>query len=203
MSTAHHRALVLLAVALPLLAQAQDGMPRRKAGLWEMTMQMQGMPGGMGSRQCIDDKTDEALQRKAMEGGPQSHCTQSGVKRSAGGVEFQSDCTSPEGKSHVVARLSGDMQAGYRMDNQVSFDPPRHGLREAHMTVDAKYLGACPADMKPGDIRMANGMTMNPSQAGRPGLPPGMDPAKMKAMSPDELRQMAEQMKKAQAPKSP
>jgi hypothetical protein len=47
---------------------------------------------------------------------------------------------------------------------------------ETNMTVESKWLGACKADQKPGDIIMANGMKMNindrtPGRAG--GMPPG------------------------------
>ena len=46
-----------------------------------------------------------------------------------------------------------------------------------HMTIEAKWLGPCKADQKPGDIVMANGMKMNvlemPAMPGvRPQSPP-------------------------------
>jgi hypothetical protein len=48
------------------------------------------------------------------------------------------------------------------------------------MAIEAKWLGACKADQKPGDIIMANGMKMNVTDmqrggaGGPPGLPPGL-----------------------------
>jgi hypothetical protein len=187
-------------------AMAEDALPQRKAGLWEGSMQVTGMPvpGGMASRQCVDAKTDAEMQRKGMSGGRDSQCRQTSIKRSAGQIEIQTDCTSSEGKSHIVSTLTGDFQNRYRMENKMSFDPPRQGMSEAHMTMEAKYMGACPPDMKPGDIRMANGMTMNPAQgqvSGAPGMPAGMDLNKLKSMSPEEMKAMAEQMKKSMAPK--
>lgn len=175
-------------------ALAQDGLPQRKAGLWETSMQM---AGGMSSRQCVDAKTDAEMQRKGMAGGGgDSQCKQTSMKRSGGRLEIQTDCISSEGKSRVVSTITGDFQDHYKMDNKMSFDPPRHGKSEARMTIEAKYLGACPADMKPGDIRMASGMTMNPSQGQMPGMPAGMDMNKLRNMSPEELKAMAEQLKK-------
>ena len=32
---------------------------------------------------------------------------------------------------------------------------------ETHMTIEAKWLGACEAGQKPGDVMMSNGMKMN------------------------------------------
>ena len=50
---------------------------------------------------------------------------------------------------------------------------------ETDMTIEAKWLGACKADQKPGDIIMANGMKMNildmkAGAAGAPATPGGM-----------------------------
>jgi hypothetical protein len=67
------------------------------------------------------------------------------------------------------------------------------------MGMQAKYAGACPADMKPGDIR-TGGMAISPSQPG--GAMPGMDMSKLRNMSPEERKQMMEQMRNAM-PKQP
>jgi hypothetical protein len=44
------------------------------------------------------------------------------------------------------------------------------------MNIAAKWLGACKADQKPGDIIMASGMKMNVTDMprGGPGGPPGV-----------------------------
>ena len=185
---------------------ADDSLPRRKPGLWETTMQMPGMPGGgMKSSQCIDEKTDEAMQKKAMSGGErgEQNCRQTSLKRSGNMVDMVADCSSAEGKSHIVSHYSGDMQGSYAGDTVITFDPPRHGRSEMRMAMQAKYAGACPADMKPGDFR-AGGMSFNPAQPGsaRPGMPAGMDMSKIMNMSPEERKQMIEQMK-GMAPKAP
>jgi len=176
---------------------ADDSLPHRKSGLWETTMQMPGMPGGggMSSSQCIDEKTDEAMQKKAMSGGErgEQNCRQTSLKRSGNMVDMVADCSSAEGKSHIVSHYSGDMQGSYAGDTVITFDPPRHGRSEMRMAMQAKYAGACPADMKPGDMRTGGA---------RPGMPAGMDMSKIMNMSPEERKQMIEQMKNM-APKSP
>lgn len=194
------------AAALSTAARADDTLPHRKAGLWEVSMQVAGMPappGAMSSRHCIDEKTDEAAMRRGLSGSKDGECRQTSLRRSAGAVEVQADCTSAEGRTHVVARMSGDFQSSYKVDNHVTFDPPRHGMKEADMTLEAKYAGACPADMKPGDIRTAGGMTFNPSQRAAPGMPQGMDMNQLRSMSPEQLKALAEQMKAMHPPKAP
>jgi hypothetical protein len=182
---------------------ADDSLPHRKPGLWEVTMQLPDMPGGgaLKSSECIDEKTDEAMQKKAMSGGERGGetCRQTGLKRSGNTVDIAADCTSAEGKSHVVSHYTGDMQGSYAGESVVTFDPPRHGRKEMRMGMQAKYAGACPANMKPGDIR-TGGMTMNPSQpggttSGMPGMPAGMDMSKLRNMSPEERKQMMDQIR--------
>ena len=194
-------ALGLACLLSSTVVLADDSLPHRKPGLWEVTMQMPDMPGGgLKSSECIDEKTDETMQKKAMSGGERGGetCRQTSLKRSGNTVDIVADCTSAEGKSHVVSHYTGDMQGSYAGESVVTFDPPRNGRKEMRMGMQAKYTGACPADMKPGDIR-TGGMTMNPSQPGGaiPGMPAGMDMSKLRNMSPEERKQMMEQMRNA------
>jgi len=45
---------------------------------------------------------------------------------------------------------------------------------ETTMTIEAKWLGACKADQKPGDMIMGNGMKMNINEMAKGGVPGGM-----------------------------
>lgn len=193
---AARRAALALALAAGLsgAAQAQDGLPKRKPGLWEFSVQMEGMPaamGGMKSQHCVDEKSDQEMQRKAMtEGNTGQKCTQGTARKVAGGLEVETTCTSSEGSMHMLSRISGDMNNNYTIDSRMKFTPPRHGMSESRMTVKGTHAGACPAGMKPGDIRAA-GMTFNPAQG-------TMD---MKNMDPEALKKWAEEMQKAQGAK--
>lgn len=185
-------ALVLTSLSLPTLAQ---DLPKRKPGLWDLTMQMQGMPGGgMKSQQCVDEKTDAEMQRKALSGDDKMKCTQTSMKRTAGGFEMESECTSTEGKAFIKAKSNGDFNSRYTVDTNMRFEPPRHGMQTMQASVTATHAGACPAGMAPGQMRMG-GMSMNP---GAPTAQPGaLDPNALKGMTPEQLRKMAEEMKKA------
>lgn len=186
--------IVLAAAAAP--AAAQD-LPKRKPGLWELTMQMQGMPGGgMKSQQCIDEKTDAEMQRKALSGDDKMKCTQTSMKRNTGGFEMESECTSAEGKAFVKAKANGNFDSRYTVDTQMRFEPPRHGMQAMQMSVTATFSGACPAGFAPGQMRMG-GMTMNPGQAAPTTQPGAIDPNALKGMSPEQMRKMLEDMKKA------
>ena len=180
-------------------AWAQD-LPARQPGLWEMSTQMAGMPGGVGSQQCVDAGTDADMQRRAFSRDGKEQCTQKSFRRTADGYEMRAECTGPEGRATVDAKVSGDFASSYRMVNHVAFDPPRHGVAQADMTITARHAGACPAGMKPGEVRVAGmgagGRAAAPGGAPT-GLPPGVDPKALQSMSPEQLKALAEQMKAA------
>ncbi len=39
--------------------------------------------------------------------------------------------------------------------------PPMMGISETTMIQDQKFVGACPANLAPGDMKMGNGMVMH------------------------------------------
>lgn len=182
--------VILAAAALPaLVVAAQDGFPRRKAGLWEMSMQLPERAGAtMKSQHCVDEKTDEQAQRRALGDAPDARCEQRNVKRSAGLYEAEFSCQGKSGKTDGKIKLTGDFSTRYTMDNQVRYDPPRGGKSEAKSTTHGQWMGACPADMKPGEMRMT-GMPMGQRKdsAGRERAPP----------TPEQMKKMQEMMEQA------
>ncbi len=197
MNQPHARALAALAVLLAASSLAADAMPKRKPGLWEVTMKNEAMPQmpAVTSEQCVDAASDDALIKKGMGAGHagKGECTSKPFKKTTGGYEAETDCKSAEGTVHSQAKLTGDFDRQYTITNSMTFDPPRHGLTTGVMTVDSKYVGPCPADLKPGEIRTRGGQIFNP---GRPGLSEG-DVEKLKNMSDAERRKWAEEMMKA------
>jgi hypothetical protein len=178
----------LLASGVP--AAAQD-IPKRKPGLWEMSMQMQGQGGmpAITTRQCVDEQSDAEMHRKAFAGNDaKTQCKQLSNKKIAGGVEIEAECRSDDGGTvKTLARITGDMQTSYTMENDMTFSPPKNGMSKAKLSMKGTHRGACPAGMKGGDIQMTH--------MGGPG---GMaiDMEKLKKMSPEEQRKWAEQMQK-------
>ncbi|MBI5255490.1 MAG: DUF3617 family protein [Burkholderiales bacterium] len=192
MNTRHLISLAALAALGASTALADEALPRRKAGMWETQMMMDAKAapgaGAMKTLQCIDAKTDEEMQRKAMAGNDRkANCKQTSMKRISGGYEMDAECTGEDGITKVHARMTGDMNSAYTVENKMTFVPPRHGMSEANMTMKASYKGACPADMKPGDVRV-QGMPFNPGA--------NIDVNKLKNMSPEERQRWMEQMQK-------
>jgi hypothetical protein len=46
-------------------------------------------------------------------------------------------------------------------ETHVTYTPPLYGVSESTMIMDQKYLGSCPADLQPGDMKSIDGKIVN------------------------------------------
>jgi hypothetical protein len=143
--------------------------PPRKAGLWELSTTV---PGGraVSMQQCVDAKTDEALQ--SMSGAAaQRSCSKRDLQRSGDTITIDSVCTiaGQTRTAHVV--ITGSFDSNYTM----VLTSTGQGTPARTTTMTAKWAGPCAAGQKPGDVIMANGFKMNildmRNGTGRPGMP--------------------------------
>ena len=152
-------------------AQAAE-LPTRKAGLWEIRMSFGNRNGaGPAIQQCIDASTDQMMQSSA---GPlaQAACPKHDVQRSGNTTTIDATC-SLAGKtatSHSV--IIGSFDSAYTMTVTSQSDAFPGG--SITMTLEAKWLGACAADQKPGDLIMPGGIRMNIPEMQKRGLSQGI-----------------------------
>ncbi|MBI3576173.1 MAG: DUF3617 family protein [Gammaproteobacteria bacterium] len=146
-------AVILVAIALPVVAQADA--PKRKPGLWEIKMTSDAGHGGgpMVSQHCIDAKTDDLMQQRTQ-GMDKQACSKNSVRRESGKVIAESVCKFGETTATTRAVFSGDFSSNYRGDIHSTYSPPMMGMKEAKQTLEAKWLGACKPGQKPGDVIM-------------------------------------------------
>jgi len=168
--------------------------PKRKAGLWEQQMTTQGMQ--QTASLCVDPASEGEMAAFGQQMAKEIKCTQQAFNRRLdGALEFQSTC--PMGDSGTVSSkgvVTGDFNSSYKMEMTSTTTGARvehmNGARQ--MTLVATWKGPCPADMKPGDIRIAGmpgGMTFNPTEMAKQGAMPN-------AAQMAELRKRAEAMRK-------
>ncbi len=145
----------LLAV-LPVGAIA-DEYPPRKPGLWEITMTNKGDPP-MVTQMCIDAASEAAMTKRG-EATMARICSRNEVHRSGNVYTSDSVChpVSSETTSHTVTTYHGD--ASYTVVSTIHHNPPLMGHADQEMSQEAKWLGPCGADMKPGDM-IVNGQKM-------------------------------------------
>ncbi len=149
--------ILVLICAMPAAA---DDMPSRKAGLWEVKMNVanrNNVPGQV-IKQCIDASTDHLMQSSA---GPfaEKACSKRDVQKSGDKITIDSTCMigGKTATSHAV--IAGSFDSAYDMTVTSQAEGiPNGGMT---MTMSAKWLGPCAADQKPGDMVMGNGMKIN------------------------------------------
>ena len=160
------RLAILTAAVLGSAPAVALDMPTRKAGLWELKMIFEGRnlpPQTM--KQCTDAATDK-LMNLNFGGSNEQACSKQDMKQSAGGYIIDSVCTFAgiTTTSHAIVTGSFDSAYTVKTTSTRSGGPPMPGVApggETHMTIEAKWLGTCAAGQKPGDVVMANGMSMN------------------------------------------
>ena len=136
-------------------------MPKRKAGLWEINMRMEGAPGMGPMQQCIDQNTDNLMQQKAKD--YKQDCSVMDIKPSGNKVTIHSVCKMEGSTATTDGVFEGSFDSNYKGTMKTRFSPPMHGMSESNMTQEARWLGPCKAGQKPGDVIMPNmgGMNIN------------------------------------------
>lgn len=153
-------AVAFLALILSPLATAAGEVPHRKPGLWEVKMQVPGMPQPMASQQCIDEKTDDLMERQGQAHAKQQ-CSKNSVRKEGDKVIVESVCKFNGTTATTTAVFSGDFSRSYRGEINTTYSPPMQGMKSSKQTMEAKWLGACKPGQKPGDVIMPGMGSMN------------------------------------------
>lgn len=135
--------------------------PKRKPGLWSQTVASEG--NSQTIKLCLDAATEAKLSVWGAQAGSEA-CAQNTFMRTATGFSFDSVCDmGPAGKITTKGVGSGDFDTRYEIKaTSVTTGASMgqaNGTRE--MTITGTWDGACPAGMKPGDMSLPGGVTMN------------------------------------------
>ena len=153
-------ATCLLAL-LPLADAFAVELPVRKAGLWEMKMVRSGgsIPD-MTMQHCTDATTDKQMSTSFSPG--KETCAKQDIQKTATGYVSDSVCSVAGMTITSHAEITGDFNSAYTVKSSSRSEGGPSGVpRDSTTTVEAKWMGACKADQKPGDIVMPGGMKMN------------------------------------------
>lgn len=144
-------------------AAAQE-IPTRRAGLWEVTIANDGAKApSQTMQQCTDAETDKLM--NAFGGAISADlCSQQEVKKVGATLVINAVCQIGPMKSVSQSVVSGDFTSNYtvKVTSKIEGIPAAaQAMAGGSTTIQAKWIGACKAGQKPGDIVMANGQTMN------------------------------------------
>ena len=143
--------------AAPTAAAAPAALtsPKRKPGLWSHSISSAGTTQTM--KVCLDADTDAKMTVWGQAVGDNT-CEKSTFKPAPGGWSFESVCAMGQaGTITSKGSITGDFNSAYTMkisSNTVGAAYAQaNGAHETNMS--AKWDGACPADMKGGDVQIA------------------------------------------------
>jgi len=167
---------VLLPVLLPPLEASAVELPTRKAGLWEMKVLRTGSAApDVTMQHCTDATTDKEMSTAFSPSG-KDVCSKQDIQKTATGYVSDTVCGVAGMTITSHAEITGDFNSAYTVKSTSHSERgPIGPPRDSTTTIEAKWLGACKSDQKPGDIVMPGGMKMNI-----------MDLEKLKAMVPKQ-----------------
>ena len=162
---------LFMATTALLVAQAaaQDmppmpPVPPMQPGLWESTTSVNvggAAKSGPKTTMCVT----EAMQRLMLANSQRvgAACGKNTTRREGNQYIAESECTVSGStlKSKSVATFTGD--TAFRVDSSSTVTPPpdsKGGISTSSAIQEARYVGPCPAGMRPGDIS-SGGRTMN------------------------------------------
>ena len=136
-------------------------LPTRKSGLWEMKMLPSADMPGMTMQHCTDETTDKRMSDAFMPMA-KNMCSKNETQRTAAGYVTDSICTFAGITSVSRAETIGDFNSAFTVKTTSKMqNAPKSIPSDSVSTIEAKWLGACTAGQKPGDIMMPGGMKMN------------------------------------------
>ena len=157
------RELAALGLGLCLLAAPAgyvraDELPVRKAGLWEIKMVRTGsqLPE-MTMQHCTDETIDKEMNNMVSPMAKQI-CSKQDIRKTATGYATDAVCSVAGVSIASHSDIAGDFNSAYTVTTTSHSDVGSKGAPGDTVTrIEAKWLGACKPDQKPGDIVMPGG----------------------------------------------
>jgi hypothetical protein len=146
----------------PVVEAGAVEMPVRKAGLWEMKMSRTGSPTpDMTMQHCTDETTEKAM-GATLSPMAKDACSKNDIQKTATGYVADSVCSVGGISMTSHSETTGDFNSAYTVKSTSHTQGGPAGVpRDSTTTLEAKWLGACKPDQKPGDIIMPGGIKMN------------------------------------------
>ena len=114
----------------------------------------------MTIQHCTDATTDKQMSTSFSPG--KETCSKQDIQKTATGYVSDSVCNVAGTTTTSHAEITGDFNSAYTVKVTSKTEGGPSGVpRDVTTTIEAKWLGACKADQKPGDIVMPGGMKMN------------------------------------------
>ena len=124
---------VVAVLTVGVQARAEEPVPKRKPGLWEITTVAAGT-GETTVKACIG--ADDEISTPSGVG----DCAKPTVERAGDTTIVTVVCKKPHGTQTMSTAFTGDFAKRYHGIMKISFDPPE-GVKNMGVILDGKYLG--------------------------------------------------------------
>ena len=142
-------------------AAGLEDLPKRKPGLWEMTIiASSGQKAQALGRVCIDAATDAALTKFAV-GVSLQVCSKRDIRVNGSVATIDAVCKIGDSMQTSHSKITFTGNSAYRAEVRMHSEPPFMGITDSTATQLGKWTGPCPPDMKPGDLVTGNGVKIN------------------------------------------
>jgi hypothetical protein len=151
-----------LLALLPALDAGAVEIPVRKPGLWEMKVLRTGAPlPEMTMQHCTDETADKEM-GTGLGPAAKDICSKNDIQKTATGYVADSVCSIAGASITSHSEITGDFNSAYTVKSTVHTEHgPTAVPRDSTTTIEAKWLGACKPDQKPGDVVMPGGFKLN------------------------------------------
>ncbi|MGA2188697.1 MAG: DUF3617 family protein [Steroidobacteraceae bacterium] len=155
-------AVITITAVLPAASYAADP-PKLKEGLWDVHGERIENSGAKRTvfayRLCRDHAFDKAVDAQLAN---VTGCTTVVKKVDSGTFSSASTCT-VDAMTIVSNGLTAyQSDTSTHSETHATYTPAFNGTSEETLTEDQRYLGKCPAGVKPGDTIAPNGMIRHP-----------------------------------------
>ena len=126
-----------------------------KQGLWEMKISAANVPQPQVMSVCVGAPAPGANSFAPPPAAGQT-CTKNAVTKTASGYDIDSECTANGMTVASKGTVSGDFSSDYKIDMSSKIsgaNVPAAAQQEMKTSIEAHYKGACPAAMKPGEVK--------------------------------------------------
>jgi len=150
---------LLIALAATTVARA-DELPLRKAGLWDVRVTSSGMPG-INALHCTDPSVEKEMTAEIL--GRHDSCAKHETHKTDAGYTIESECSAAGMTMTGHYEITGDFDSAFTIHSTTHVFGGSAGKNGRDMSgkVEAKWLGECKPDQKPGDVIMFGGVKMN------------------------------------------
>jgi hypothetical protein len=155
-----------LLASLPALPARADDLPMRKPGLWEMKIARIGsvLPA-MTTQHCTDESHEKDMSTSFLPLSKET-CAKRDIQKTATGYVADYGCAVGGVKIVSHADITGDFNSAFTVKSTTHSERGDSGPKyDNATTIEAKWLGACKPDQKPGDIVMPGGFKLNVKDA--------------------------------------